>query len=230
MSRTRSIALLLFLSVFFAIPSATADYTYEGWQKGPWEFHKKKNGISMWLNDQVTTGVDGVRADVVVDLPANHVMPFLMDGEKQAEYSYIREFKVLQNYGDWGYLYQRLKATGIQDRDFTVKLVMIKPKTQNGGPYGWQWVQANEKGPAEKDGVVRASVVAGSYVLTPVGKNNEKTRISYRLWFDPSSWVPNFLINNALRNGVFETVAKLRQEARAAKKRLDAGEEVASAD
>jgi hypothetical protein len=218
MRRRRSIAAALFVITLVAASAAVASYRYRGWQKGPWEFHKKKDGISMWLNEEVPTGVHGVRVDTVVDVPADQIFPFLMDEQEQAQYSHIREFKILKKYDDWGYLYQRVKATGIQDRDFTVKLVMIHPETPNGGQYGWIWRQANEKGPPPRDGVVRAEVVSGSYVLTPLGKKRNKTRISYRLWFDPSSWVPDFLINGAVRSAAYETVETLREEAIALKR------------
>lgn len=201
--------------VLFAlgIASSAAAYKYQGWQAGPWEFHRQKKGMKMWLNDKVETGVHGVRVDVVVDMDAHSIFPVLMDEKRQSEYSFIREFKILERYDKWGYLYQRVKSKGIQDRDFTVKLVMLYPKVPNGGPYGWVWNQANDHGPDERKGVVRATVVSGSYVLTPL-ENGKKTRISYRLWFDPSSWVPDFLINGAVRNAAFETVDQLREEAR----------------
>jgi hypothetical protein len=231
MRTRRWIAGFLFLTFLVTASVALAkSYSYRGWQKGPWEFHKKKKGISMWLNEEVPTGVHGVRVDTVVDVPANLIFPFLTDEDEQAEYSFIREFKILKKYDNWGYLYQRVKATGIQDRDFTVKLVMLHPETVNGGPYGWVWNQANEKGPKPRDGVVRAEHVSGSYVLTPVGKNKKKTRISYRLWFDPSSWVPDFLINGAVRNAAFETVETLRSEAYSLKREAANQPSISSAD
>jgi hypothetical protein len=206
------------LVVFFILGLCTpaTAYNYTGWQKGPWEFHKKKKGMKMWLNEDVPSGVHGVRVDTIVDISAHDLFPVLMDEQRQAEYSFIREFKIIERHPRWGYLYQRLKATGIQDRDFTVRLVMLYPDVPNTGPYGWIWKQANDKGPAERDGVVRASVVSGSYVLTPL--KDGRTRISYRLWFDPSSWVPDFLINGAVRSGAFETVAQIREEAKLIRK------------
>lgn len=216
MGNVRLVQILLVAFVLGFAGSASA-FKYTGWQKGPWEFHKKKKGMKMWLNEEVATGVHGVRVDTVVDMPPHDIFPVLMDEARQAEYDHIREFKIIKKYNGWGYLYQRVKATGIQDRDFTVKLVMLYPKVANSGPYGWIWTQANDKGPPERDGVVRASVVAGSYVLTPLD-GGKRTHISYRLWFDPSSWVPDFLINGAVRSVAFNTVDQLRDEAMMIKK------------
>lgn len=209
----RFLALLVFVSVLAAASFALAKYRYKGWQAGPWEFHKSKDDMSMWLNEEVETGVHGVRVDTVIDVPASDIFPFMTDEKRQASYTFIREFKIIKQYKDWGYLYQRVQSTGIQDRDFTVRLQMIAPATKNGGQYGWVWEQANDKGPPPKDGVVRATVVSGSYILTPLGQNGERTRVSYRLWFDPSSWVPDFLINAAVRNAAFETVHEIREAA-----------------
>ena len=208
---TRRLIQLMVLLFVLAASSTAAGFKYTGWQQGPWEFHKEKKGMKMWLNDGVPSGVHGVRVDTIMDMPAHDLFPILMDEQRQAEYSFIREFKILKRGERWGYLYQRVRSTGIQDRDFTVKLLLLYPDIVNGGPYGWVWNQANDKGPPERDGVVRATGVSGSYVLTPLD-GGKKTRISYRLWFDPSSWVPDFLINNAVRNAAFETVEQLREE------------------
>lgn len=212
MMKNRWIALLSFALVL-GIAAPAASYKYKGWQAGPWEKHKTKDGMTMYLNEEVSSGVHGVRVDTVVDMPASKLFPVLMDADRQREYSFIREFRIISHNNKIGYLYQRVRATGIQDRDFTVKLTLVWPETENGGPYGWIWEQANEKGPAPRDGIVRADVVSGSYVLTPVA-NGTKTRISYRLWFDPSSWVPDFLINGAVRDAGFETVRELRRAAK----------------
>lgn len=174
---TRRFIQILVILFAFGFASSAAAFNYTGWQKGPWEFHKKKKGMKMWINEDVPSGVHGVRVDTVVDLSPHDIFPVLMDEKRQAEYSFIREFKIIEKHPRWGLLYQRLKATGIQDRDFTVRLVMLYPKIVNGGPYGWVWNQANDKGPPERDGVVRANVVSGSYVLTPL--KGGKTRISY---------------------------------------------------
>jgi len=211
--RRTTLAAVAAFTVVICVCTVAPSFSYHGWQRGPWEKYDNKDHMTMWLNEDVTTGVDGVRVDTLVDIPANQLFPALTDEERQKEYSFIREFKILKKYHNWGYLYQRVQSTGIQDRDFTVKLVMVKPKHENAGPYGWVWRQANDKGPPPRDGVVRAEHVAGSYLLTPVGKNHDKTLVSYRLWFDPSSWVPDFLINMAVRDAAYETVRKIRKDA-----------------
>ena len=184
---------------------------YTGWQKGPWEHYDSEDGITVWTNDQVETGVEAVRAEAMIPLPASKLFPIIIDEDRAKGYSFIGDFEILERHDDWGYLYQRVKATGVDDRDFTVRLQMVKPTVENAGPYGWQWTQANDKGPGPKDGIVRATRVQGSYLLTPVG-DGTKTLVSYRVWFDPNSWVPNFLINNAVRDSATETVRRLMQD------------------
>ena len=211
---TRGQLVLLLLLMFGFVGEATAEAPYTGWQKGPWEKHDEEDGIKIYLNDSVPGGVDAIRVDTVMDYPADKLFPIITSEERARSYSFIREFKVIANYNNkWGYLYQRVMSTGIDDRDFTVKLRIVIPKTANGGPYGWKWKQANEKGPKPKDGVVRASVVAGSYFLTPID-GGKRTLVSYRLWFDPTTWVPDMLVNPALRGGAVETVQRLVTDAR----------------
>ncbi len=186
---------------------------YKTWQKGPWKQHDRDQGITVYINEEAAQGgVEAVRADLIINAPADKIFPILIDPDRAKSYSFIAEFKVVGHYGDWGYLYQRVQTTGVDDRDFTVHLRMIKPSTPNGGPYGWVWKEANEKGPKPVDGVVRAVGVQGSYFLTPL--KSGQTLVSYRVYFDPDSWVPNFLINRAVRNSAFETVKRLRSDAR----------------
>lgn len=208
-----SLALLVLLSLA-GIAVASSSYNYKGWQKGPWEKHKNKKRMTMWLNEDVPTGgVEGIRIETMIPLPADQVFPILVDPDRASGYSFIEEFKPLAHYGDWGYLYQRVSATGVDDRDFTVYLKLMKPEKPNQGQYGWIWKQANDKGPPPKEGVVRAKDIEGSYILTPIGPNKDKTLVSYRLWFDPNSWVPDFLINIATRKSGWETIERLREDA-----------------
>lgn len=200
------VLLLLVSTALIAAPK------YEGWQKGPWEKYDEDNGITMYLNEKVPTGVDAVRVDTVLPYPADRIFPIITSEERARSYSFIKEFKVIENNGTWGYLYQRVKATGVDDRDFTVRLEIMEPDVPNTGPYGWRWTQANDKGPPKTD-AVRATVAAGSYILTPID-GGKRTHVSYRLWFDPGTWVPDFLVNPAVRASADETVIRLRKDAR----------------
>ncbi len=219
----KSISIFSAIFIFgWASVGVAQTYKYTGWQKGPWQKESSKSRMTMYLNDEVKSGIDGIRIDTVVDLPVEHVFPIIVDPKRAASYSFIREFKILEKNPDGtGYLYQRLRATGVDDRDFTVFLRQIVPKVVGKGSYGWLWQQANEKGPKPRKGVVRAKIVSGSYILTPVGSDGKKTRVSYRLWFDPNSWIPDFVINLTARSGAFETVKRLRKDAALKKKAMD---------
>lgn len=209
---TRTLILVALLACISASAFAQENANYTGWKKGPWVKHDVDDGLTVYLNEEVPTGIDAVRVDAVIDMPADKLFPIIIDENRARSYSFIREFRPIAVYGEWGYLYQRVKATGVDDRDFTVKLKMVKPKVRNSGPYGWQWKQANDKGPEPRDGVVRATIVAGSYLLTPI-EDGKKTLVSYRLWFDPGTWVPDILVNPAVRSSVKETVRRLVDDA-----------------
>jgi hypothetical protein len=214
MSMRPVVPLVCAILAFAVSSSAFAEGpNYNGWQKGPWQKHDRDEGITTYINEKAAQGsVEAVRADLIINAPADKIFPILIDPDRAKSYSFIAEFKVVGHYGDWGYLYQRVQTTGVKDRDFTVHLKMLEPKTANTGPYGWVWKEANEKGPKPVDGVVRAQGVQGSYFLTPLSSN--QTLVSYRVYFDPDSWVPSFLINRAVRSSAFETVKRLRSDAR----------------
>lgn len=208
------VALSCLISLLVLTPTAMANGPqYLGWQGGPWERHQRDEGITVYINEEAATGgVEAARADVIIDAPADKIFPILIDPERAKKYSFIADFRVIERHADWGYLYQRVQTTGVDDRDFTVLVRMVKPDAPNAGPYGWVWKEANQKGPGPIDGVVRAKGVEGSYYLTPL--KGGRTRVSYRVYFDPDSWVPNFLINRAVRDSAYETVKRLRIDAR----------------
>jgi hypothetical protein len=197
--------------VLLLVPIATAEaFQPKGWQRGPWEKYDSEDGMTIYINDSMPTGVDAVRVDGTIPLPADRVFEVILDEKRAGSYSFVRDFKVLERKENSGYVYQRVGSPGLRDRDFTARVDIIRPTTLNGGPYGYAWKQANWRGPKPKDGVVRAVGIAGLCIVTP--KKDGTSAVSYRVWFDPSTWVPDFLINPAVRNAAVEQVRRLRRD------------------
>jgi hypothetical protein len=213
-------ALLTVLSLLLCtlVPAAALaqHHIYVGWQKGPWEHFSTDDGIQVYTNDEPPKGtdVDAVRVDTVLNGPIEPLFKMVIDHERAAKFSFVREYKVIHQTDSEAYVYQRVKESGLVDRDFTIHIQLIRPTAQNGNSWGFSWKQANHKGPAERNGVVRATMVQGSYVLTPLPDG--RTKLSYRLIFDPNTWIPDFVLRRAVRNAAVETVKTLRRDAKAA--------------
>ena len=138
-----------------------------------------------------------VRVDAILDGPIDELFKLVIDHDRAAKFSFVREYKVLSQSDSDAYVYQRVKDSNLADRDFTIHITLIRPTEANKNSWGFAWTQANSKGPAPRPGVVRATMVQGSYVLTPL--KDGRTQLSYRLIFDPNTWIPDFVLRRAVR-------------------------------
>lgn len=206
-------ALVSILLISLTALDASAQ-VYSGWQRGPWEKFDRDEGIQVFTNEEPPkgTGVDAVRVDIILDGPIEDLFKLCIDHDRASKFSFVREYKVLKQTDKDAYIYQRVKESGLADRDFTIHIKLIRPTPENNNSWGFSWQQANDKGPAPRDGIVRATMVAGSYVLTPL--KDGRTQLSYRLIFDPNTWIPDFVLRRAVRNAAVETVKTLRRDAR----------------
>jgi hypothetical protein len=205
-------ALLLFSAL--GATTVSAQQLHSGWQKGPWELFDKEEGLTIYTNDEPPkgTGVDAVRVDAILNGPIDDLFKLVIDHDRAAKFSFVREYKVLSQSDSDAYVYQRVKDSNLDDRDFTIHITLIRPTEANKNSWGFAWTQANSKGPAPRPGIVRATMVQGSYVLTPL--KDGRTQLSYRLIFDPNTWIPDFVLRRAVRGAAVETMKTLRIDAK----------------
>jgi hypothetical protein len=207
-----SCALIASLLFSLSAPASAQDY-YSGWQKGPWKFYEKADNIEVYTNSNPPkgTGVDAVRVDVIISGSIEKLFYLIIDHKRSAKFSFVREYKVVKEGDKEAFVYQRVMESGLDDRDFTVHVKLIKPDGDQGA-WGYSWQQANQQGPPPRKGVVRASMVQGSYVLTPLADG--RIKVSYRLIFDPNTWIPDFVLRRAVRKAAVETVRTLIRDAK----------------
>ncbi len=207
------IAFLLAAAVFLAPLALNADYKYSGWENGPWELHDMQYGIKVYINEKAPADVAAFRADAVIDLPADKIFPILIDHERARKNPVMDAYKVLKTENGRTLIYQRVKDSIVNPRDYILWTRSFKPEKPNTGRYGFVWESAKKgEGPAPKDEYVRVTNVKGSFILTPID-GGKRTRVSYRSLFDPGAFAPTMLVNSALSDATVDFVERLRKDA-----------------
>jgi hypothetical protein len=129
---------------------------------------------------------------------------------------YTAASKVILDKGGYRYVYQRIDAPFVSDRDYTVRIKDVSQRLPT-GKVVWKkvWSAANEKGPAPADGVVRLVVVDGFWQFEEIAEN--RTRVTYYVYTDPGGVLPAFIINGANKQAIptlFEVVEEQANTAR----------------
>ena len=197
---------LLFLVL---IPAFAAAFSYSGWQKGPWTPLERVDGIQIWKNSESPTGIDAIRGDVVVDAPPSAVFPLIMSHDRARNMSSVAAYEVLEDDGDTLRIYQQIQRFGLGKRELTVIARVTRPSTPDAGVYAFVY-EMDPRGKDDPD-VKSVAYVAGSYVLTP-GDGGRRTRASYRALLDPGTWIPDFVLQNAMRDNTVEVLKTLRRD------------------
>lgn len=192
------------------VASPVEAYPYTGWQKGPWEKLATADGVTVYRNVETGGGIHAYRADVVIDAPADDVMDAVLDHDRARSRSFVIKYDVLHDDGEKTRVYQQIRRAGLGTREATTAGRIFAP-TDVTQPRGFHF-ELVEDGPDDPD-VDSFRAMEGSFVLTPLG--DTKTRLSHRIYVDPGTWIPDFVLRRALRNGAAEVVDLLRSDVKA---------------
>ena len=122
---------------------------------------------------------------------------------------HVVESKVISRTKNELISYARVSPPMIDDRDYTIAAHNESYPSDKGEVYKTRWEPANDKGPAEKSGVVRIKNNEGSWLLEPTD-NGAHTRGTYILWTDAGGHVPAFVLNGLNKTrltDLFEAIA-----------------------
>ncbi|MEO1273358.1 MAG: START domain-containing protein, partial [Myxococcota bacterium] len=146
----------------------------------------------------------------------DEVVAILSDIERYKEFmpntieSTVIERKALSEQREIALIYQRLDLPTISDRDFIVKADTRRRKSSAGNFWTIDFKPNNDRrAPNPQDDVVRVTVVSGKWLLTPIqgGKATHLTAIRH---MELGGSIPAFMVNSGLRDGLHETLVKLR--------------------
>lgn len=162
----------------------------------PWEKAKESKGIVVYARDVPNSRVREVKASTVVATSTARVHEVVLDMNHYIEFMpYVEQVKLVGKQGDNTYfIYYLLDLPLVSRRDYTIRLKDYVDKANSF--YQVKWVEANNRGPGEKDGVVRITVNKGSWTIEPI-QGGKATRLTYWLYTDPGGSIPAWIANKA---------------------------------
>ena len=185
-----------------------------------WSMEYSRSGVTMYSSVLPNSSVNVYRAEIVLPYSTDQVVAILSDIERYKEFmpntveSSIIERKAVSEQREIALIYQRLDLPTISDRDFVVK-ADTRRRTSSLGNFWTIDFQPNEDSRAPKPGddVVRVKVVSGKWLLTPI-KDGKATHLTAIRHMELGGNVPSFMVNSGLRDGLHETLIKLRDRCR----------------
>ncbi len=176
-----------------------------------WSEISRTPTLTIYTRDHAGSSVKEVRAVGTFEEPNWVVKNVLDDAEHYAQFMpHVVESKVISRDRSKGQVvaYARVDPPMISERDYTILVQDESIHTDKGPLYKTKWSPANDKGPAEKSGVVRIKNNEGSWQLESTD-NGTHTRGTYILWTDAGGGVPAFILNSLNKKRLtelFETV------------------------
>lgn len=178
-----------------------------------WEQAAKEEGITIYSRKREDANVAEMKAVGLIDAAPHEVWSAIRDYDNYKKtMPYTEESRVLSSEQDGKviHFYSVVNAPLVDRRDYVIRLVDESDWKDGKGYLLVTW-KAAEKGPPEKEGLVRVKLNDGFWRLEP-RENGTKTFATYYVYTDPGGSIPKWIANRA--NGtavpnVFKAIRKV---------------------
>ena len=144
-----------------------------------------------------------------IDAPVDKVWATLVALDQYKDYMpYMRQSRVVKRSAQHIWQYCRTDTPVVSDRDYTLRFTLTKGDQSK--PWMIHFTQDNAAGPASIPGVVRLSVVTGSWELKPI-KGGRATQATYRLKTNPGGSVPLWLAHLGNKRAIPDILRAVRK-------------------
>lgn len=196
---------------------AAAPWTLLPARAEDWKEISRTAELTISTRPRAGSPIAEVRAVGRIEAPPAVVRAVLDDRDHYPQFMpYVAETRVISGSAGAGntlIAYMRLSPPLVGQRDYTIAVHDEPRKAPDGSTiYFNHWELANEKGPAEKPGVVRVKVNEGSWLLEPTD-NGAATRATYTLFTDAGGSVPTMIINTANKRSPADLFRAVRKAA-----------------
>ena len=168
-----------------------------------------KDGIVVRAHIDQSLGLGETLATGRIDAPVDKVWAALAALDQyQALMPYMRESRVVKRSATHRWQYCRTDTPVVSDRDYTLRFTMTKG--DHSKPWVIHFTQDNAAGPATIPGVVRLSIVTGSWELKSV-QGGRATQATYRLKTNPGGAVPLWLAHLGNKRAIPDIIRAVRK-------------------
>lgn len=167
-----------------------------------------RSGVEVYR--KTSSPVIDLFAEGDIEAPPSVVRDVLLDFPNASKVTdNIAESQVLKKSDREIVVYQRLKLPIISDRDFTLRTIW----GQRGAALTMQYAVDNSRGPQPKDGIVRLSILQGTWILEPI-RDGAATHARYRVQIDLAGDVPKWMVSGGAAKNVPKLFEGIRRQAK----------------
>ncbi|MBI3184203.1 MAG: hypothetical protein HYZ28_18885 [Myxococcales bacterium] len=197
MSLGRALALLVLL----------ADPSNKGWEQAA-----REDGITIYSRRREGSPIAEMKAIGIIDAPPHAVWRAIRDYDRYpATMPYTEEAKVLssEDGGKVIYFYSVIDAPLVDKRDYVIRILDESDWQDGKGYLKVSWT-STDKGPAEREGLIRVKVNDGFWKLEP-RDGGKRTFATYYVHTDPGGEIPKWIANKANSTAVPNVFAAIRK-------------------
>jgi hypothetical protein len=174
-----------------------------------WSKINEEDGIKVFKKEVKGSSLVAFKGDGIIDAPIRVVLGVIVDNAHRTEWvDRLKTSTILHQYSSYDFVvYQHFGLPVLMsDRDYVYRATGY---TTAKGQVVVEMSSVEHKNAPASVGV-RAKLVNSRYVLTPVGKNELKTRISVEIQTDPKGWLPAWLVNTIQKSWPLKTLRGIR--------------------
>lgn len=176
-----------------------------------WEHVDRQDGIEVYRMERPGSSLLAFKGVTVIEAPLAKVLWVLADNDHRTEWvDLCTESRVLEQVSDTEcVIYQRYSLPWyLSDRDYVYRARAVRD------PDGTvRLLLASCEHPDAPETVgVRARLIEGTYVLTPLGER--RTRVAVEIHTDPMGMVPDWMVNLVQKSWPVKTLQGIRRQVR----------------
>lgn len=181
-----------------------------------WEEAGKNEHCTVYNRVKEGSDVKEVLAVGFFDAPLEKVHAVLDDLARYHEFMpYAKETRILKTEGDNVWTYERINAPFVSERDYPIRVWHEKP-TPTSVKHNFRYDAAH--GPKPIAGVVRVTILEGSWLLEPDPKAPAtRTKGTYYIYTSPGGDLPVFVINGANNTAVPDVYQAIKKRLKTSK-------------
>ena len=179
------------------------------YSQNTWKQIANSKGVVVYSREQDDSDYDEVKAITIMNTTVSALVALLMDIESYPDWVYsCRESKLVKKHTENEYSYYTLSDSPwpVQDRDCVVRSIIKKSPFSNTVYTESKCISGKI---AEKDNIVRITVMNASWKFAPT-KNN-KVKVTYQIKIEPGGTIPAWLLNELVEHAPINTLTNMKE-------------------
>ena len=175
-----------------------------------WKLISRDDGVTVERREVAGSDYGEVRVRVSCKLAPEHLFETIWKHKEYLQFMpHLKGITVLREDGDLKWVYQQVKVPLVSDRDYTLKI--RRQIDAESHVYQSFFETDHSAGPPKSADFERVKLIRGSWTVEP-GETGGSD-LTYRVFSDPGSSLPSFIVQTAQKNASAEVVQAMLKRA-----------------